>query len=43
MSALLADPARMARQAAAARVGLERFHVTRMVDETVALYRTSMV
>ncbi len=37
---LLADPARRAALSAAARQGLERFHVTRMVDETLALYRT---
>jgi glycosyltransferase involved in cell wall biosynthesis len=37
---LLSDPTRRAEQAAAAREGLDRFHVTRMVDETLALYRT---
>lgn len=42
LGGLLADPSRRARQAAAAREGLERFHVTRMVDETVTLYRTSL-
>lgn len=36
---LLSDPARRTAQSAAARQGLERFHVTRMVDETLALYR----
>ncbi|MCC7002336.1 MAG: glycosyltransferase [Gemmatimonadaceae bacterium] len=37
---LLSDPARRAALSAAAREGLDRFHVTRMVDETLALYRT---
>lgn len=36
---LLSDPALRARQAAAARVGLEHYRVQRMVGETLALYR----
>lgn len=42
MGTLLADPARRARQAAAARVGIDRFRVQRMVAETVALYRSGV-
>ena len=38
---LLGDAAERARWATAAGVGLDRFRVGRMVDETVALYRTS--
>ena len=36
---LLTDDALRARQAAAARVGLEHYRVQRMVAETLALYR----
>ena len=39
---LLSDPAARARQAAAAGEGLARFKVERMVDETLALYRSSL-
>lgn len=42
IGALLADPARRAAQAAAAGEGIERFRVQRMVDETVALYRSAL-
>ena len=37
---LLTDPAARAEQAAASRKGLDRFRVERMVDETLALYRS---
>jgi len=40
MDELLADPAKRAEWARAAGEGLERFRVERMVDETVALYRS---
>ena len=39
---LLDDPAQRARQAAAAREGLEHYRVERMVAETVALYREAL-
>lgn len=42
IDALLADPAKRAAQAAAGREGLAHYHVQRMVDETVAVYRTSL-
>ncbi len=42
LNALLADPARRAQRAAAARSGLDRFRVERMVAETVALYRSAI-
>lgn len=42
LDTLLRDPEARARQAAQARTGLERFHVTRMVEETVALYRSAL-
>lgn len=42
LTALLADPDRRRALAQAATEGLDRYHVSRMVDETLALYRTSL-
>ncbi len=39
---LLADPSAREALQRGARQGLERFHVTRMVDETLALYRSAL-
>lgn len=42
LARLLGDAAERARWQAAARAGLERFRVERMVEETVALYRSGI-